>query len=138
LIGWFAGLLQVSDTAKTLHDKVMYLFNNPFYWIFLFAAVGIVYTLFKNFYLVLSGDRLFLDKRGGTISKNEKEIIRFEDCECLQIRKYTDSEGDTDYRLSLVKKDGAKVFIDRASDEDGIKQFAEEIADFMDKPITVK
>jgi hypothetical protein len=138
LAGWMAGLLHTDGSNGSITERFMYLIFNPFYWIFLFSAAWIFYEIVKNIFLFIIGDQIIIDKGEATITKNGKYLFAFQDLECLQIREYTDSENDTDYRLSFVKTDGSKVFIDRSSDKDGIMEFAEEIADFVNKPIKLK
>ena len=138
LIGWLAGLLQMGGSDKSLVERFMYLLYNPFYWVFLFAAFWIAYEILKNAYLLLSGDQIIIDKGDGVILKQNNPVINLSDVEYLQIREYTDSDNATDYRLSFVRTDGAKIFIDRATDKDGIMEFAEEIADFINIPIRLK
>jgi hypothetical protein len=105
---------------------------------FLLSAIGILYKAFISLFKLITGDKIVIDKLEKTISKNNQITTTFQDLDHLQIRKYTDSEGDVDYRLFLVKLNGEKVFIDRTSDKNGIIEFAEEIGDFINKAIKFK
>lgn len=138
LIAWIAALANISNIDDGITERLVPLIKNPFMWIFLLVPIPIAYKALKNLYLLITGDKIEIDKFGKTINKNNKLIINFSDLDYLQIRKYTDSEGDVDYRLSLVKIDGEKIFIDRVSDKNGIIKFAEEIGDFTNKEIKFK
>jgi hypothetical protein len=138
LIAWLACLTQTSSLDDNLVAKFIETTRSPFNWIFLLAAVGIAYKALISVFQLITGDKIVIDKHEKTISKNNKLTIAFHDLDYLQIRKYTDSDGDVDYRLSLVKVNGEKVFVDRTSDKNGIIEFAEEIGDFINKEIKFK
>ena len=79
-----------------------------------------------------------MSKQTNDFLKNSERKFKLSDIQNVQIRKYEDSEGDDDYRLSLVLKDHGKFFIDRSSNEDAICEMAEEIADFVGVEIKTK
>lgn len=138
LITWLACLTQTTTLNENLIDKLIETTKSPFNWIFLFAAIAIAYKALTSLFQLITGDKIVIDKHEKTISKNNNIKIAFQDLDYLQIRKYTDSEGDVDYRLSLVKLNGEKVFVDRTSEKNGIIEFAEEIGDFINKAIKFK
>ena len=117
----------------TKHDV-----TDPFMWIFILAPLFGVKEIFRSIKIIFWGESYSLNKKSNDFFKDSERKFKLSDIQNVQIRKYEDSEGDDDYRLSLVLKDKGKFFIDRSSDEDAICEMAEEIADFVDVEIKKK
>jgi hypothetical protein len=131
--------LENQDDKRDITQQFLFLLTQPAYWIFCFAVPGLLlYQIGTLVYLLIVGEKIILDKVTRQILKNNTARMNLQKVSHLQIRKYNDSDGDTDYRLSIVQVGQEKMFIDRSSDEDGIIEFAEEVADSLGKEIKFK
>lgn len=131
-------MLELNHGNETIWQRINLVCRQPFNLFYLLFIIPLGIGILKSIFALVTGDRIYLNKGEGTVSKTTGKLFRITEIDCLQIRKYVDSENSVDYRLSIVKQDGEKMFIDRSSDRDGIIEFAEEIADFLDKPIRYK
>ncbi|MES2621847.1 MAG: hypothetical protein V4615_13440 [Bacteroidota bacterium] len=140
LLIWLSSLLQITDfpPSNDIPKRINELIDQPFQWIFVLAIFWIIYAVLSNLYYWLTGDQILVDKAEGLILKKHGNTVRISELKNLQIRKYTDSDNAVDYRLALIKDNGEKIFVDRASDRGGVIELAEEIGDFINKPIVFK
>lgn len=107
-------------------------------WLFLLAPLLFLGELYRPLRVIIWGESWALDRVRDTVSRGDKVVGTCGDFEALQIRVYVDSDDDEDYRLSLVKADGNKIFVDRASNRAHIDELAEEMADFLDVSVRIK
>jgi hypothetical protein len=106
--------------------------------LFLFAGVFLFKEIYTSFRNALYGERFELFKNDGTVFRNGKPYFRFTEVSKIQIREFSDSEGDITYRLSIILNDGSKKFIESSSSQNKIHAIADDLADILDVKIVSK
>ena len=134
---WYYSLLKglVEDNGINTLQNII---EKPQIWLFLLAPLLGTMEVVTAIKKIVIGESYRLDRSMNEFRKNGKCLFQISDVDYVQIREYEDSEGDKDYRLSIVLKDQNKYFIDRSTDDDHIKELAEEIADFVSVKIQLK
>lgn len=101
-------------------------------------GIWVVYSAFKALRIAFDGERLTFDKKLDSYSVNNSEKCKISNISYVHIKPDSDSDGHTDYRLSLALLDDKKVFIDRSSSKEDIDEMAYEIARFIRVSIKLK
>lgn len=112
--------------------------SGPFMLLFWIAPLFSVPEFIRLIRIVKVGERFTFTRESGTIARNGAPWARFSDVARIQIRRISGSESADEYRLSIVLKSDEKLRIDQASNENKIKDIAEEIADVTGVEITRK
>ncbi len=93
---------------------------------------GLVIKTWRDL-VVWYGGRIFsFDSATGVVLQNGRALVRFDEVEAVQLRRIALTvSGDSDtceFRLSLVTRDGRKVYLAQSADEPDLADAAEEVA----------
>lgn len=103
----------------------------------------LVVILIAMFLFVVQGSHLAIvcwglaysfDPDTRTIRKNKESIAGFDEVEGIQVRTI-ESDGASEYRLSIILRDDRKVCLAQTRNEECVMRIADEVADLLEVPI---
>ena len=127
---WYSSLLALTDAPVDAPTHFMLLF-----WL---APLFALPDVLRELRVLAPGETFTLNRDTGIIERNGVRLAHFSDVERVQIRTIHDSEGNDEYRLSVVLRTEDKIRIDQSRDAQDIAAAAEDIADMLGVEVSRK
>ncbi|MCF6176880.1 MAG: hypothetical protein L3J71_14060 [Victivallaceae bacterium] len=136
---WYYFLLQQPSSFSDIINAIEKLSTAGFkMWLGFLLPLLATPNIFYIVKTIVVGNIFTFDKDIGIILKNGKQQAVFADVDSLKIRKISESDDHTEYRLSLVLKDKNKILVGQGGSFNNICGMADDIADILNVQIVNK